>query len=295
MKLAIFNNYRIGLVEADAIYDVTAALPRALDSLPHQRMNWLIGNWRETLPTVLNVRRDASAQALLGVVLMPPSPSPSHIFAAPANYYKHIGELGDRAVTKMGRTAREQGFFLKAPGSLIGAGGAIALPRGSTRRFDHEAELAVIIGARARNVSQKDAMRHVFGYSCLIDVTMRIEPDGAEEERSMRKSFEGFTPLGPFIVTADEVADPQALASRLWVNGDLRQAASSCDMIVGVAELIELISSVLPLNPGDVIATGTPQGVGPFTVGDTLRIAIDGVGDMSVQVRASEALSPRPY
>ena len=138
-------------------------------------------------------------------------------------------------------------------------------------------------------------MAYVFGYSCLIDATMRIEPGIGEEERSMRKSFETFTPLGPWIVTADEVPEPQARDNRLWVNGELRQDANTRDMIVGIAELIELVSSVLPVSPGDVIATGTPEGVGPFGPGDTVRIAIDGVGEMALAVRELEVAAPRPY
>src|SRR5690606_4752397 len=138
-------------------------------------------------------------------------------------------------------------------------------------------------------------MHHVFGYACLIDLTMRIEPDVAAEERSMRKSFETFTPLGPFLVTADEVANPQALENRLWVNGELRQQANTRDMIVGIAELIELVSSVLPLSTGDVIATGTPEGVGPLRPGDSVRIAIEGVGDMTLPVGETAAVAPRPF
>ena len=111
----------------------------------------------------------------------------------------------------------------------------------------------------------------------------------------MRKSFAGFTPLGPFLITADEIADPQNLQNRLWVNGELKQDANTKDMIVGIAELIELISSVLPLQPGDVIATGTPEGVGPFAPGDTVRIAIESVGDMSLPVRENEVRAPRAY
>ena len=121
------------------------------------------------------------------------------------------------------------------------------------------------------------------------------EKDVAEEERSMRKSFEGFTPLGPWIVTADEVPNPMALSNRLWVNGEVRQEANTSEMIVDIAELIELISSVLPFQPGDVIATGTPEGVGPFGAGDTLRIAIEGVGDMSLSVTERSTVSPRAY
>ena len=178
---------------------------------------------------------------------------------------------------------------------MVGHGGTIELPRGSTRRFDHESELAVIIGQGGRDIPRERAWSHVFGYACLIDATMRIEAEQFEEERSMRKSFAGFTPLGPWIVTADEVGDPQALDNRLWVNGELRQQANTGEMIVGVAELIELVSSVLPLQPGDVIASGTPEGVGPFAPGDTLRIAIERVGEMTVQVREREGVSPRAY
>ena len=295
MKIAAFDDHRIGLVEDDLVFDVTAAVPAALDALPAQRINWLIAHWAEAQPALQAARAKTTGRALAGVRLLPANPQPPHVFAAPANYQKHIGELGARVVTKKGRSAREQGFFLKAPGSLVGAGGTIGLPKGSTRRFDHESELAVIIGKPGRDIPRSRAMEHVFGYACLIDATMRIEPETHEEERSMRKSFEGFTPLGPWIVTADEVPDPQALRNRLWVNGELRQEASTKDMIVGVAELIELISSVLPIQAGDVIASGTPEGVGPFAPGDTLRIAIDGVGDMSLTVREREAASPRPY
>ena len=294
MKLAVFDDLRIGMVEGDRVFDVTAAVPDALKDLPAQRMNWLIANWETTRPRVESLRREARGIDLGQVTLLAPNPAPPHVFAAPANYRKHVGELGARSVSK-GRTAREQGFFLKAPGSLVGAGGVIGLPRGSSRRFDHESELAVVIGKRAWQVPRTEAMKHVFGYSCLIDATMRIEPGVAEEERSMRKSFAGFTPLGPYLVTADEVAEPQNLQNRLWVNGELKQDANTRDMIVDIAELIELISSVLPLNPGDVIATGTPEGVGPFVPGDTVRIAIDSVGDMTLRVQENEVRAPRAY
>ena len=292
MKLAAFDHYRIGLVENDRIYDITSVLPAALELLPAQRMNWLIANWAGLQDAIHAARASASGQALTGVRLLPANPAPPQIFAAPANYAKHLGELGARSVTK--RTAREQGFFLKAAGSVLGSGGTIELPGGSERRFDHESELAVIIGKRAWHVPRAQALDYVFGYACLIDATMRIEPGVAEEERTMRKSFAGFTPLGPWIVTADEIPDPQVLKNQLWVNGELRQDANTNAMIVGVAELIELISSVLPLNPGDVIASGTPEGVGPFAPGDTLRIAIEGIGAMTVQVRAG-ARPPRPF
>lgn len=295
MKIAVFDKYRVGLVQGEEIVDVTGALPSFLDELPAQRMNWLIANWEGMAGPLQAYGRSAPALALSNVTLLPPSPAPSHVFAAPANYSKHIGELGSRTVTKAGRSAREQGFFLKAPGSLMGAGGCIRLPAGSSRRFDHESELAVVIGRHARNVSRDEAMNYVFGYSCLIDATMRIEQGVAEEERSMRKSFETFTPMGPYLITADEIAEPGSLKNRLWVNDELRQEANTSEMIVGIAELIEMISSVLPLQPGDVIATGTPQGVGPFMAGDRVKIAIEKVGEMTLDVSECEQRSPRPY
>jgi len=295
MKIASFNDFRVGIVEGENIHDVTPALPDYLGHFPHQRINWIIANWPEASAAMLRHAATATAAPLGSVTLRAANPAPAHVFAAPANYRKHIGELGAQAVTKAGRSAREQGFFLKAPGSVVGGGEGIALPRGSTRRFDHESELAVIIGSHGRNVPRAGAMAYVFGYACLIDATMRIEPGTGEEERSMRKSFEGFTPLGPWLVTADEVPEPQMCANRLWVNGQLKQEANTRDMIVGIAELIELVSSVLPISPGDVIATGTPEGVGPFAAGDTLKIAIEGVGGMTVHVRERSAVAPRPF
>jgi 2-keto-4-pentenoate hydratase/2-oxohepta-3-ene-1,7-dioic acid hydratase in catechol pathway len=295
MKIASFNDFRVGVVDGPDVYDMTAVLPDFLAQLPRQRVNWLVGHWAELREKFGDYRRRGSATPLASVTLLPANPAPQHVFAAPANYQKHIGELGDRAVTKGGRSAREQGFFLKAPGSLVGASGALLLPKGSGRRFDHESELAIVIAREARNVPRAQAMDYVFGYACLIDATMRIEKGVAEEERSMRKSFETFTPLGPWIVTADEVPQPGALKNQLWVNGELKQSANTGEMIVDIRELIELVSSVLTLQPGDVIATGTPEGVGPFAPGDEVRIEIEQVGGMTLPVRECETRAPRPY
>lgn len=295
MKIASFDDCRVGLVEADQLFDVTSAFPAWLESMPAQRVNWMVRQWNEMQPLIAHARERAVPFPLVTVTLRAANPAPPHVFAAPSNYRKHQGELGSRAVTKGARSAREQGFFLKAPASVVGAGEAMLVPRGSQRRFDHESELAVVIGRDGRDIPRAQAMEHVFGYACLVDATMRIEPGIAEEERSMRKSFESFTPLGPFLVTKDEVPEPGALRNRLWVNGELRQDANTADMIVGIAELIELVSSVLPISAGDVIATGTPEGVGPFAPGDTLAIEIDRVGRMTLPVRERDVRSPRPY
>ena len=294
MKLAVFNAHRVGVVEGGQVFDVTGAVPGAGPAWPPMFMNALIANWGELAPRLAEMRRSAQGVPLSSVRLLPPNPCPVHVIAAPANYRKHIGEIGARSVSK-GRSADQMGFFMKATASLVGAGGAIELPKGSTRRFDHESELAVIIGKRARNVPRAEAMGHVFGYSCLIDVTMRIEPGVAEEERVTRKSFETFTPLGPWIITADEVSDPHALRNQLWVNGQPKQDANTRDMIVDIPALIELVSSVMTLNPGDVIASGTPEGVGPIVPGDKVRIGIESVGEMTLPVVEAPQFSPRRF
>ncbi|MGF9664186.1 fumarylacetoacetate hydrolase family protein [Arthrobacter crystallopoietes] len=293
MKLAVFNDNRIGLVRDGLVRDVTHLAPAEFGSWPEQRMNWIIRNWT----TVEGLVEDAAAGAgrpVEEVILRAANPAPPQVFAIPANYKAHLGEIGKRSITKGGRTAREVGFFLKAAGSLSGAGEPIELPAGSARRFDHECELAVVIGKAGRNIRREDAMEYIFGYSCLIDLTMRIEPGEFEEDRSLRKSFSTFTPVGPWLVTADEVGEVDELRSRLSVNGEERQSARIGDMIVGIAESIELISSVVGIQPGDVIASGTPQGVGPLVPGDVVEIGIDRIGSMKLDVREA-ALAPRPF
>jgi 2-keto-4-pentenoate hydratase/2-oxohepta-3-ene-1,7-dioic acid hydratase in catechol pathway len=295
MKLAVFNRNRVGLVEGDALYDVTDVVPGGTQAWPPSFMSRLIAEWQDAAPRILERRRVAQAMPLAHVTLEAPIPLPINIVAAPANYCKHVGELGDRGIAKPTQSARELGFFLKASSSVVGPGGSICLPRGSTRRFDHESELAAIIGKRAKNVMSAQAFDYVFGYTCLMDITMRLEPGRPAEERPTRKSFDTFTPLGPYLVTADEIPDPQNLSNRLWVNDELRQSANTRDMTVGIAELIEIISSVMTLNPGDVIATGTPEGVGQIKPGDTVRIEIEKVGTLTLPVKEADEPSPRIF
>jgi 2-keto-4-pentenoate hydratase/2-oxohepta-3-ene-1,7-dioic acid hydratase in catechol pathway len=295
VKLAVFDDYRVGIVEDDRIYDVTAAVPGASGAWPPMFMNALIADWQSAAPRVIAARAAAAAKPLASVALLAPNPCPVHVVAAPANYRKHIAEMGALRVTPPSKTAREQGFFLKASASITGPAAGIRLPRDSRRRFDHESELAVVIGRTTRNVHRDDALAAVFGYACLVDVTMRIEPNGRAEERVMRKSFETFTPLGPWIVTADELRDPSNLTNQLFVNDECRQDATTADLIVDVPDLISMISSVMTLHPGDVIATGTPSGIGPIAVGDVVRIRIENVGEMRLNVAATDDAPALPF
>ncbi|MCR0984917.1 fumarylacetoacetate hydrolase family protein [Roseomonas populi] len=295
MKLAVFDDNRLAVVEGDSLYDVTDAVPSHGAAWPPVFMQHVISDWAATAPRLSEARQGAPAIPRGSVTLRSPIPFTGNIVAAPANYTKHVGELGDRGVTAKGNSARDVGFFLKATSSLSGADEPIVLPVNSGRRFDHETELGVIIGRTCRNVRRDQALDYVFGYACLIDLSMRIEPGRPAEERCTRKSFDSFTPLGPWIVTADEVPDPQSLFNRLWVNGELRQEANTSEMTVGVAELIELISSVMTLRPGDVIASGTPQGVGPVVPGDQVTIEIERVGRMTLNVVAAAEAAPRIF
>ena len=294
MRLAVYDDFRVGIVVEDKILDATHLVPRELDFWPEQRMNWFIRNWESISAPISQVAGSGEGRQVEEVHLRAINPAAPHVFAIPANYAAHLGEIGSRSITTGGRTARDVGFFLKAPASLSGAGEEIELPYDSTRRFDHECEMAVVIGKGGRNIRREDALDHVFGYSCLIDLTMRIEPGEYEEDRSLRKSFSTFTPTGPWIVTADELGPTSDLRSRLSVNGVQRQHARIGDMIVDVAESIELISSVATIQPGDIIASGTPKGVGPLQVGDVVEIGIDGIGSMEIPV-GQAALAPRPF
>jgi 2-keto-4-pentenoate hydratase/2-oxohepta-3-ene-1,7-dioic acid hydratase in catechol pathway len=206
--------------------------------------------------------------------LGPPVPVPGKILGAPVNYASHQREMN------VEHTIAGLGFFLKSPSSIIGPDGVVPVPF-AQRRTDQEAELGVVIGRRAANVALGDALDHVFGYTCLVDVTVR-----GPEERSTRKSFPGFTPIGPWIITAEEIPDPNDLRLRGWVNDELRQDASTSAMVYSVAQLIELMSSVVTLEPGDVIATGTPAGVGPVVPGDRIRVDIERIGTLEVPVVA---------
>src|SRR5690242_8756479 len=257
------------------------------------RVGCLAGD--QVLPLPVRTMRDAIAarnagdlaapgpgegRPLAGVRLRVPVADPTKIIAAPVNYRDHQAEMSSDA--QVGAL----GFFLKAPSSLLDPGGTIQLPY-HDRRFDQEGELALVIGRTARRVSEDDALSYVFGYTGLLDITMR-----GGEDRSTRKSFDTFTPMGPVLVTADEFGDPGDVDLRCWVAGDLRQKASTRDLIWGVARLVAYASSVTTLYPGDVITTGTPAGVGPIAAGDTIRLELSGLGlDLTAEVAADETVA----
>jgi 2-keto-4-pentenoate hydratase/2-oxohepta-3-ene-1,7-dioic acid hydratase in catechol pathway len=213
------------------------------------------------------------------ITIMPLVPDPTKVVAAPVNYFDHKAEMSQDAHID------SLGVFLKAPSSVIGAGETVRLPY-TDRRFDQEGELAFVVGRTARDIAPANATAYIAGYTCLLDMTMR-----GGEDRSTRKSFDTFTPLGPFLVTPDEVGNLQELRLRTWVNDELRQDADIADLIWGVPELLAYISSVMTLHPGDVVTTGTPAGVGQVRHGDTVAVEISQIGRLEVGVSAANAVA----
>ncbi len=213
------------------------------------------------------------------VQLLPVVPDPGKIVAAPVNYVDHQSEMNEDAHVDA------LGVFLKAPSSVLATAGTVYLPY-TDRRFDQEGELALVIGRDTRNVAPGDVASHIAGFTCLLDMTMR-----GGEDRSTRKSFDTFTPLGPYLVTPDEVGDLHALRLQTWVNDELRQDADISDLIWDVPTLVAYASSVMTLQPGDIVTTGTPAGVGPVRHGDTVTVEINRVGRLEVAVSASGAVA----
>ena len=203
--------------------------------------------------------------------------APSKILGVAKNYRAHAKEMA-------GDVPKQPLFFFKPPSALVGPGEAVCLPRIS-ERVDHEVELGVVMGRRCRRVSRDRAMDFVFGYTVVCDVSAR-DLQKSEKLWTRAKGFDTFCPTGPVIAKG---VDPSDLALRLWVNGDLRQDGRTCDMVFDVPALIAAASAFLTLEPGDLIATGTPHGVGPLKPGDRVKMSIEAVGSFEFPVVAEES------
>jgi 2,4-diketo-3-deoxy-L-fuconate hydrolase len=282
MKLCRFDAGRLGVVDGDSVIDVTQALdvlPRCTYPLP--RHDILIEHLEAVRSRVSDVMPSSERRALNTVRLLSPVANPGKIMAAPVNYSKHLAEArAESAIHHDNRIEeiRRVGLFLKATSSLVGPseGVTIAHPK---RRNDHEAELVVVIGKRARNLAREEAMACVAGYCSGLDMTTR-----GPEERSLRKSIDSYSVLGPWLVTSDELTNPHSLEFRLSVNGEVRQHANTRDLIIGIVDLLVFASMFYTLEPGDILFTGTPEGVGPVIAGDIIVTDFEGIGGMTVVV-----------
>jgi 2-keto-4-pentenoate hydratase/2-oxohepta-3-ene-1,7-dioic acid hydratase in catechol pathway len=289
VKLCRFDNNRLGIVEGEQVLDVT----KALAAIPEQR--WpvaqgdpLILNFKRVLAAAKKLAPRAKKRPLSKVRLLSPVPNPSKIIGAPINYNDHIAEsIQDPGIahgrTNIQRGIGEWGLFLKANSSLIGFGEQIRL-RWPERRNDHEVELALVIGRRGSKIPKEKALGYVCAYSIGLDMTVR-----GPELQCFRKSIDTYSVLGPWLVTADEIADPNNLDLSIKVNGELRQNSNTKYLVYNVQRLIEFGSAMYTLYPGDIIMTGTPAGVSPVKPGDTLCASVQGVGEASIKIAPAYA------
>lgn len=300
MRLCRFGDGRLGLVEGSWVRDVTAALevlPAYRYPLPSYDV--LIAHLDAVRQKIAAIADRAPILPLAGLKLLSPVANPGKIIAAPVNYRKHLEEVRTDAALHHNRhlaPIHESGLFLKAVSSLVGPGEGITL-RKPERRTDHEVELAFIVGKTASHVRREDALGYIAGYAIGLDISIR-----GPEDRSLRKSCDSYTVVGPWLVTADEVGDPGALDLSIAVDGQIRQHSNTRHLILSVPELLEFASSFYTLYPGDIVLTGTPEGVSPLEPGNTIVASIDRIGTMEVRVwaakdearRASEVASGTP-
>jgi 2-keto-4-pentenoate hydratase/2-oxohepta-3-ene-1,7-dioic acid hydratase in catechol pathway len=287
MRLATFadgRGARIGVLDGDSVRDVTAADPL----LPHEMLALIAGG--ASLQRRLSATADSAPRLpLASLRLLAPIPRPPrNIFCVGKNYHEHAKEF---AASGFDATAKEvlpeaPVVFSKPPSAVIGPGEAIPAFLDPTASVDYEGEIAVVIGTGGRGIAARDALRHVFGYTIVNDVTSRTLQH-RHRQWLLGKGIDGFCPMGPAILTADEVPDPGTLRLSTWVNGALRQDARLSDLIFDIPTLIATISAGITLEPGDVIATGTPSGVGIgfsppryLAAGDVVRITVTGIGTL---------------
>jgi 2,4-didehydro-3-deoxy-L-rhamnonate hydrolase len=285
MRLCRYDDNRLGIVRGTMVHDVTPVL----DELPAVRWPFPLGDQLiAALPQLREKLESAAAKApgknVGSLTLLSPVANPTKIIGAPINYKEHVEESKKDQAIAYGRTLKsigEFGLFLKANSCLVGPGEGVAL-RFVDRRNDHEAELAVVIGKKASGVSVERALDYVAGYAIGLDMVVR-----GPEVPSFRKSIDTYGVLGPWLVTPDEISDPNNLDFWLTVNGTVKQKSNTKFLDYNVHKLISWASEFYTLHPGDIIMTGTPAGVGPVVPGDVMVCEIVGVGQMTVNVRAA--------
>ena len=288
MRLAILEGLRLGVLTGDEVADVTGALPWPHDPDPLTAGWWrrLCRDFELVRPALAAAAADPAAPRVpLGEArLLAPAVNPSKIVAAASNYAAHVAEMHEvqrRTLGGVEAWMMQFDIFLKAPSSIAGPGDAIWLPpEEADSEIHHEAELVAIVGTGGKRIPAREALDAIVGYTIGLDITVRGKAD-----RSRRKSYDTFSPLGPWLVTRDEAGDPADMEIELDRNGVRRQQVSTRDMLVPVSDIVAYASAVMTLLPGDVIFTGAPPGVGPIEPGDKLRVRISRLGEMEVGVR----------
>jgi 2-keto-4-pentenoate hydratase/2-oxohepta-3-ene-1,7-dioic acid hydratase in catechol pathway len=275
MKLMYFDDYRLGVVRGDAAVDVSAVVQDIPHTGPHDLISGLIERFDQYRKRLEDAAARGQGVPLTQVKIRPPLPKPGNIDCMAVNYMED-GTLKEPAPINA---------FHKSPSAVIGQEDTMVLPDVPATIFEGEAELALVIGKRAKGVGAASAMSHVFGYVNFIDGSARGLPPAGNTFFQM-KSRDTFAPMGPYLVTADEIRDPQNLQVRLWVNGQLKQNFNTSDMAHKIPRCIEWMSSIHTLEPGDVLATGTNhRGLSAFQDGDTVELECEGLGRLRFHIR----------
>ncbi|MEZ4733417.1 MAG: fumarylacetoacetate hydrolase family protein [Caldilineaceae bacterium] len=264
MKLVLFDDFKLGVLQEERIFDASAAVKDLGHHTPQEMMQMVITQWATLRPQIEGAIQGQQGVALSETRVRPPVPRPGQLVCLAGNYLEP--QKPERGLFNA---------FLKSPNSVIGLNDTVELCPADATVFHFEPELAIVIGKPASRLSADEAMDCVFGYTQFIDVSSRGLPGGF----FLGKSWHTFGPMGPVIVTKDELAAPNALGIKLWVNDELRHDISTADMDRHIPELLAEVTNVLPLEPGDVVSTGTHHfGLAPVQDGDTVRLQIDGLG-----------------
>jgi 2-keto-4-pentenoate hydratase/2-oxohepta-3-ene-1,7-dioic acid hydratase in catechol pathway len=273
MKLAFFDDYKLGVVKGDNIVDVSSAVRDIPHLGPHDLINGLIAKFGDYKKRLEDAVASGKGVPVSSVKLRAPLPKPGNIVCMAVNYM----ENGTR------KEPAPINAFHKAPTAVLGTGGTMILPDVPATIFEGEAEMALVISKRASHVKAADAMDYVFGYTNFIDGSARGIPPTSF---FAMKSRDTFAPIGPYLVTKDEIADPHKVPIKLWVNGEIKQDFNTDDMAHNIPRCIEWVTSIHTLEPGDILATGTNhRGLNAFMDGDTVELECAGLGKLSFKVR----------
>jgi 2-keto-4-pentenoate hydratase/2-oxohepta-3-ene-1,7-dioic acid hydratase in catechol pathway len=272
MKFVFYDDFKPGLLKGERVVDIKDILKDVEAQTPQLLVEGFITSYDELKASLEGALEDREGVPLKTVRLRQPVPKPSLFLCGIGGYKEGEGRM------------RPLDFFLKGWTSIIGPGDTVVLPPHQASVYNHEAELAVVFCKETKNVSREDAMDNVFGYTIICDVSGRNVPD----TRGFwpQKSFDTFGPMGPTLVTKDEILDPHKLDIKLWVNGEIRQNYNTDDMSHDIPEKIRFLSEVCTLSPGDVMACGTNHhGLGPLQDGDVMDIEIERIGRMTINIK----------
>lgn len=275
MKLAFYDDFRLGVVQGNHIVDIPQVVENQSDLKPSELINYIIANFQRYENLIKTSAENGNPIPIANVKFRSPLPKPGKIVCMAINYLEGGPESKMPPING----------FLKSSNSVAGDGDTVKLPPANASIFEHEAELGVVIGKTASNVGQSSAYDYVFGYMNVVDISARDLGNPPYDSYFPIKSWSNFAPMGPYLVTRDEISDPQDINVKLWVNNKLNQNFNTSSMAHKIAECIEWVSSITTLDPGDVIATGTNHlDLGPLQDSDIVEMETEGLGRIHFKI-----------